>query len=308
MKNFKNLMDLTDFFNTEKKCYEFLKANLYKDGIVCSECGSKNIFEFKTNYKRCRCLDCKFDFSLRKGTIFEESRLPLRKWFVCIYLVTSNSKGLSSVQLAKQVGITQKTAWFVLQRLRAVAENGFGAMFQGTCEADTTHIGGKYENMHKAKKETKPEKAVVLGIVNRETKQVKSFHIENESYVAQGEKILDNVDFGSELITDESKSYVMLKHYFKHNFINHSKGEYSRNDLSRVAFKITTNSVEGVFSQLKRGINGIYHWCSKKHLQKYLNEFNFRYNSRELADNQRFISFLENVQGRLTYKELIGRV
>jgi len=212
-------MDLTDFFNTEKKCYEFLKANLYKDGIVCSECGSKNIFEFKTNYKRCRCLDCNFDFSLRKGTIFEESRLPLRKWFVCIYLVTSNSKGLSSVQLAKQVGITQKTAWFVLQRLRAVAEptagvsqTGFGGMFQGTCEADTTHIGGKYDyemrrsqNMHKAKKQTKPEKAVVLGIVNRETecarhiyegsrlqtKQVKSFHIEpaackqNESYVVQ---------------------------------------------------------------------------------------------------------------------------
>lgn len=122
MKTFENLMDLTDFFNTEKKCYEFLKANLYKDGIVCSECGSKNIFEFKTNYKRCRCLDCKFDFSLRKGTIFEDSRPPLFKWFVCIYLVTLNLKGLSSLQLAKQVGITQKTSWFALQRLRAVAE------------------------------------------------------------------------------------------------------------------------------------------------------------------------------------------
>lgn len=306
MKNFKNLMDLTEFFNTEKKCYQFLRANLHKDGIVCSKCGSKNVFEFKKNYKRNRCMDCKFDFSLRKGTIFEESRLPLRKWFVCIYLVTSNSKGLSSVQLAKQVGITQKTAWFVLQRLRYVAENGFSGVFKGTCEADTTHIGGKYENMHKSKKELQPQKAVVLGIVNRETKQVKSFHIENESYIAQGEKILDNVDFGSELITDESKSYIMLKHYFKHNFINHSKGEYVRNDMSRVAFKITTNSVEGVFAQMKRGINGIYHWCSKKHLQKYLNEFNFRYNSRELADNQKFVSFLGNVQGRLTYKELIA--
>ena len=306
MKTFKNLMDLTDFFNTEKKCYEFLKANLHQNGICCSKCGSKNVFEFKKNYKRCRCLDCKFDFSLRKGTIFEESRMPLRKWFVCIYLVTSNSKGLSSVQLAKQVGITQKTAWFVLSRLRHVADNGFGSMFQGTCEADTTHIGGKYENMHKAKRETKPQKAIVLSMVNRDTKQVKSFHIENEGYVTQGEKILENLDFGSELITDESKSYVMLKHYFKHNFVNHSKGEYVKKDLSREAFKITTNTVEGVFSQIKRGINGIYHWCSKKHLQKYLNEFNFRYNSRELADNQKFASFLGNVQGRLTYKELIA--
>ena len=308
MKTFKNLMDLTDFFNTEKKCYEFLKANLYKNGISCSKCGSTKIFEFKTNYKRCRCLDCKYDFSLRKCTIFEESRMPLRKWFVCIYLVTSNSKGLSSLQLAKQVGITQKTAWFVLSRLRHIADNGFGGMFQGTCEADTTHIGGKYANMHKTKRELQPTKAVVLSMVNRNTKKVKSFHIENESYITQGEKILENIDFGSELITDESKSYIMLKHYFKHNVVNHSKGEYSREDLSRKAFKITTNTVEGVFAQMKRGINGIYHWCSKKHLQKYLNEFNFRYNSRELADNVKFVSFLGNVQGRLTYKELIGRV
>jgi transposase-like protein len=294
MKTFKNLMDLTDFFNTEKKCCQFLKTNLYREGVVCPKCSAQKIHEFKTNYRRLRCMECKYDFSLRKGTIFEESRLPLRKWFVCIYLVTSNSKGLSSLQLSKQVGITQKTAWFVLQRLRYVAENGFD--------------GSKYENMHKAKKDSKPQKAIVLGITNRETKQVKSFHIDNESYVEQGEKILANIDLGSDLITDEAKSYVMLKHYFNHNVVNHSKGEHSREDLSRKAFKITTNTVEGVFAQLKRGINGIYHWCSKKHLQKYLNEFNFRYNSRELKDNQKFTSFLDNVQGRLTYKELIGSV
>ena len=132
-------MDLTDFFNTEKKCYDFLKANLHKDGIVCSECGSSNVFEFKKNYKRNRCMDCKFDFSLRKGTIFEESRLPLRKWFVCIYLVTSNSKGLSSVQLAKQVGITQKTAWFVLSRLRHVADNQRFVSFLGNVQGRLTY-------------------------------------------------------------------------------------------------------------------------------------------------------------------------
>jgi transposase-like protein len=97
MKTFKNLMDLTDFFNTEKKCYQFLRANLYKSGITCPKCGSHKIYEFKTNYKRNSCFDCKYDFSLRKGTIFEESRMSLRKWFVCIYLVTSNSKGLSSL-------------------------------------------------------------------------------------------------------------------------------------------------------------------------------------------------------------------
>ena len=179
-------------------------------------------------------------------------------------------------------------------------------MFTGTCEVDETYCGAKYENMHKSKKEAQPQKAVVLGIKNRETGNVKAFHIETSTYPDIAEKIIDNVEMGSTLITDEHKSYVMLKHYYKHESVNHGVREYVRKSSSRDAVRITTNGVEGVFSQLKRGIYGIYHWASKKHLQKYLNEFNFRFNTRGLKDNERFVDFLENVGGRLTYKELVA--
>ena len=299
-------MDFMSFFSTEQKCHEFLKSILWKDGAICPECGSNDIIEFKSNFKKCRCSSCKFDFSIRKGTIFEESRMSLQRWFMCIYLMNSNKKGISSLSLARQVGINKTTAWFVLHRLRHISGSGFTSMFGGTNEIDETYVGGKYENMHKDKKEARPGKAVVLGIKNRETGKVKAFHIQTSTYPDLAEKIIDNIEMGSLLITDEYKGYVMLRNYYKHESINHSAKEYVRKDSSREAIKITTNGVEGVFSQLKRGINGIYHWASKKHLQRYLNEFEFRFNTRELPDNLRFSEFLSNVHGRLKYKELIA--
>lgn len=153
------------------------------------------------------------------------------------------------------------------------------SIFGGTNKIDETYVGGKYENRHKYKKEAKPEKAVVLGIKNRETGKVKAFHVETNTYPDLAEKIIDNVEMGSLLITDEYKGYVMLRNYYKYEFINHSAKEYVRKDSSREDAKITTNGVEGIFSQLKRGINGIYHWARKKYLQRCLNEFEFRFNS-----------------------------
>ena len=300
-------MDFITFFSTEKKCHEFLKSILWSKGKNCPHCGSNAVYEYTSNFKKNRCKDCKCDFSIRKGTIFEESRMSLQKWFMCIYLMNSNKKGISSLSLARQVGINKTTAWFVLHRLRFIADTGFTNMFQGTCEVDETYIGGKEGNKHTHKKGLE-EKAVVLGIKNRETKQVKAYHTEDNKYHTLGEKIFEKVEHGSTLITDEYKGYKALKYYYNHESINHSAKEYCRVDASRVAVKITTNSVEGVFSLLKRGINGIYHWASKKHLQNYLNEFSFRYNTNKMADNQRFSCFLENVYGRLTYKELIGKV
>ncbi len=307
MKTFKNILDFMSFFSSEKKCYEFFKLNIWKEGAFCPHCGSNEVYEYASNFKKNRCKDCKCDFSIRKGTIFEESRMSLQKWFMCIYLMNSNKKGISSLSLSRQVGITQKTAWFVLQRLRHVASSGMGSMFGGTNEIDETYVGGKEGNKHKHKKGLE-EKAVVLGIKNRDSGKVKAFHIETNTYCDMAEKIFEKVEHGSTLITNEYKGYKALKYYYNHESINHSKKEYVRKDVSSVAVKITTNGVEGVFSQLKRGINGIYHWASKKHLQRYLNEFEFRFNTRELADNLRFSEFLNNVQGRLTYKNLIKGV
>ena len=151
----------------------------------------------------------------------------------------------------------------------------------------------------------KDNKTVVIGVVNQNTKQVKSFHITNSQYPQIAEKIIDNIEIGSTIITDEANVYKTLgKYYYKQDAVNHSKGEYVKKQ-SREAFVITTNAVEGMFGLLKRGIDGIYHWVSKKHLQKYLNEFNFRYNTKNFEDNQRFVMFLNNVKGRLSYSEVL---
>jgi len=303
---FKTLLEFTKFFNTEKKCYEYLKSKLWANGKSCPRCKSSKIIEFQ-DFKKNRCKSCDYDFSIRKGTIFAESRISLQKWFICIYLMSANKKGISSINLANQVGITQKTAWFVLQRLREVASGGLD-MFEGTSQIDETYVGGKEENKHKEKK-NKSTKAVVLGIKNEETGKVKTFHTETSRYYDLGEKIMQSVKIGSNITTDEASYYKTLKMYYSHNTVNHSKEEYVRyekSNNSRIAVKITTNGVEGVFSLLKRSIYGIHHWVSKKHLQRYLNEFNFKYNSRAFTNNTRFETFFDNVKGRLKYKELIA--
>lgn len=299
IKEFKTLAEFTKAFNTERKCHEYLKSILWKNEKVCPSCKSKKVNDNFKDFKKIRCKSCNLEFSIRKGTIFEDSRLELRKWFICIYLFSANKKGISTPVLANMVGVTQKTAWFVLQRLRTIASNGFNGMFEGTSQIDETYIGGKEENKRKEKK-GKSTKAVVLGIKNEETGKVKTFHTETNRYYDLGENIMESIKIGSSITTD----YKTLGMYYNHNAVNHSKGEYVK--YSRQAVRITTNGVEGVFSLLKRSIYGIHHWVSKKHLQKYLNEFNFKYNSRGYESQTRFETFLEKVQGRVKYKELIG--
>lgn len=152
MKEFKTLAEFAKAFNTERKCHEYLKSILWKNEKVCPSCKSKKVNDNFADFKKIRCKSCNLEFSIRKGTIFEDSRLELRKWFICIYLFSANKKGISTPVLSNMVGITQKTAWFVLQRLRTVANNGFNGMFEGTSRIDETYVGGKEENKHKEKK------------------------------------------------------------------------------------------------------------------------------------------------------------
>ena len=206
---------------------------------------------------------------------------------MAIYLITNHKKGISSVQLSKDIGVTQKSAWFMLHRLRhANKTNSFE--FQGTVEADECYIGGNESNKH-TKDKFKSEKSVVFGIVERESKQAKSFVVESAKYHDLAQHIIKNVEMGSTLITDEHSSYRTLKTYYKHKTICHSAKEYVSKD------DIHTNSIESFWSTLKRGIYGIYHHVSKKHLQNYVNEFCFRYNNRE--NTMSFDLVLENSIG-----------
>lgn len=310
MKNFKNLVDLMEFFKDEEFCHNFLK-NLFwgenRENKKCPHCQSCNVIEF-ADFKKNRCNSCKFEFSIRKNTIFDDSKVSLKKWFMVIYLANSNKKGVNSLQLARQVGVTQKTAWFMLHRIKnAVSGKIFGNQFTGTVEIDECYIGGSESNKH-TKDKFKNEKTAVIGMVERETKQVKAVSVESADKENLLPKIGCNVKEKSMIITDTYSAYNDLRRNYKHRTVKHSANEYVRNELDidgRVAFKIHTNTIEGFWSQVKRTILGTHHWISKKHINKYLNEMSFRYNTKEMADNDRFMEFLQMSFKKLTYKELI---
>ena len=300
-----------EFVHSEEFCHNFLKNMFWgenRENKKCPHCGSCNVNEFK-DFKKNRCYDCKFEFSIRKNTIFDDSKVSLKKWFMVIYL-------------ARQIGVTQKTSWFMLQRIKSTSVGAmFKNEFEGTVEIDEAYIGGSESNRHaKDKKEngeptvggSQKPKTVVLGMVNRETGCVKAMKVPTAEKDFLLPKINLNVKQGSTIVTDTYHAYKDLKKNYKYKSVKHSAGEYVRIE-AKTAFKVHTNSVEGFWSLVKRTINGTHHWIclaatvdSKTHNNKYLAEMSFRYNTKELSDSARFVNFLQISFKKLTYKDLIS--
>ncbi|MHB8887104.1 MAG: IS1595 family transposase [Methylovirgula sp.] len=303
IKHFDSLFDLMDAFPDEQSCIDHLRAIRWRDGEFCPHCNGNKIYHF-SDRRTFKCGDCRQRFSIKVGTIFEDTKLPLRKWFMAVWLITNHPKGIASTTLAKDLKITQKTAWFVLHRLRHAAKTkSFNAPLKGDVEADTTFVGGKEKSKHAHKRmegsQGGANKAVVLGIVEREGELRAGSVANTKAKTLQG-VIRENVARGSNVMTDEDRSFVGLDGDYQHHSVNHSAGEYVRHYVHH------TNTIESVWALLKRQIIGVHHWVSPKHLDHYVNEMSWRFNRRDMKVTPRMNDLFACVEGRLRYRELIA--
>ena len=295
---------LFEMFPNTDSARVYLEGRLWPEGPRCPVCGlGDRITTRKGGFYRCN--QCSEDFTVRTGTIFERSHVPLHKWVYAMYLLVTARKGISSMQLAKEIGVTQKTAWFMLGRLREACGKDL-TMLQGLVEVDETYVGGIEANKHESKKLKAGRgtvgKQAVLGLREKggRTKAVK---IDSTDAGTITDVIVQNVAVGSTLHTDEAQAYGDIGGlFFSHDTVNHSAGEFVRDG-------VTTNSIESVFAVLKRGLIGVYHHASPKHVGRYVDEFAFRLNEGNVARHtlERLDSFVGRVAGkRLTYKALIA--
>src|SRR3984893_14418321 len=292
-------------FHDERAAYAYLEARIWPNGPVCPHCGNADPLRMKlfagksTRLGVRQCNECRKPFTVKIGTIFESSHVPLRIWLQAIHMICSSKKGISSNQLHRTFGVTLKTAWFMSHRIREAMRSGDLAPMGGvgsTVEADETFIGRKEGSI---KRRGHGHKNAVLSLVDRESKQVRSFHVDGTSAADIVPIIKANVAKETAMMTDEGGHYFTLgEHFASHGSVSHKADEYVRGDVH-------TNTVENFYSVFKRGMKGVYQHCSEAHLHRYLAEFDFRYSNRVrlgVNDEQRTERVLRGIVGkRLTY-------
>lgn len=310
----KTLQACIHYFSDEERCIQFLAAMRWPNGAVCPNCGQVEGVYYLDNQKRWKCRGCKKQFSVKVGTIFEDSPISLTKWFPAMWLICGAKNGISSYELARAIGVTQKSAWFMNHRIRLALTQGsfekLGANGE-TIEVDETYIGGKARNMHRDR-HTKSGvgcggrgKAVVFGLLERSEQKGKSkvrvHAVPNRFKETLRPIIKDNVETGVNVYTDEYLAYADLaEDDFEHAFVKHA--EYY------VRGAVHTNGIENFWSLLKRSIRGTYVSVEPFHLFRYLDEQAFRFNERFGDDGDRFLSALAEVTGkRVTFAKLTGK-
>lgn len=297
---FNSLFELLEAFPTEEFCIKYLESLRWKNGIISPFDPSSKVYICKDGSYLCRNTGKRFN--VKTGTIFENTKLSLRKWFTAIWLVLSNKKGISSLQLSRDIKVTQKTAWYVLHRIRICLICKNEGKLSNEVEADETFVGGKNKNRHWSKKVKKcqgrafKDKTPVLGMVERKGNVIARV-IKNTSQKEITPKIIEFVERNAILYTDEWHGYNTVDKMYFHFCVDHGRGQYG---IGRV----NTNTIEGFWTLLKRGYIGIYHYMSPKHLQRYVNEFVFRYNTRKISEFNRFNLLLCNIEYQTTYNKL----
>ncbi len=300
-KEFNSLIDLVKAFPTEQNCIDHLTELRWNGYVISPFDPTSKVYKCKGNKYRCKNTG-KY-FNVRTNTLFDNTKIELVKWFMAIWLVSGHKKGISSIQLSRDIAVTQKTAWFILQRIRKCFGCENNHRLDGDVELDETFVGGKNKNRHADKKVPKcqgrsfKDKTPVLGMLERGGKTVCRV-VKDTSTKSLTAPILRTIKRTATLFTDEWCGYDAVGRIYTRHIVDHSKRQYVDGDA-------TTNSIEGFWSILKRGIIGIYHRISREHLHRYVNEFVFRYNTRRHTEMERFNLLLQNTEHRLTYKQLI---
>ncbi|MGP0018642.1 MAG: IS1595 family transposase [Candidatus Sulfotelmatobacter sp.] len=330
METPQTLQQAIQYFSDEQTCIDAVAFMRWPDGARCPDCWTpggelgRNPYYLKTQ-KRWKCRDCRRQFSVKVGTIFEDSPISLQKWLPALWMLAACKNGISSYELHRALGVSQKTAWFMLHRLRLAFKTQAHAFKIGGkggngVEVDETFVGGKFKNMHRerreflqretckvsqAKNDKLPGKTAVFGMLDREQRKVRAMVVPNVRRETLQAKILNNVKYGSPIYSDDAVAYDTLKEKFVHEVVNHAE-EYVRG-------QVHTNGLENFWSLLKRNLKGTYVAVEPFHLERYVDEQVFRFNNRATKDNpltdaDRFLLALSQVSGkRLTFAELTGK-
>lgn len=318
-----NLVDLARHFSTDEAARAYLEKQRWPDGVICPHCGlvgeayqltAKEGSKKPVRKGVWKCAGCRSQFTVTVGTIFEDSHIPLHKWLLAIHLMCASKKGMSAHQLHRMLGVTYKSAWFMCHRIRyAMSEEPLSSKLKGIIEVDETYVGGKLRTGSQAVKPgERPKdrlspysnKAAVVSVLQRGGR-VQSRHVERVTAENLRPIVNQMVDESAHLMTDESTVLASAGSNHKHSMVNHRAEEYARYEDGVC---ITTNTVEGYFATLKRGINGVYHHVGKHHLHRYLSEFDFRYNSRDTSDGERAELAIKGTKGkRLMYRDSTGK-
>jgi ISXO2-like transposase domain/Transposase zinc-ribbon domain len=321
----KTLQQAIQYFSDPDNCHNFLAIRRFPDGVMCPRCGSKEVSFIKTRrIWECKTKHPKRQFSAKINTVFEDSPIGLDKWLMVVWMIANCKNGISSYEIAKAIGVTQKSAWFMLHRVRVAMRVGAhhklgdGPEGEHEVEVDETFVGGRVKNMHADRKlklqqlrdeVVRPDhymgKTVVMGMLDRTLREVRAKVIPNVRRDILQSEILRQIKLGSKVYTDEHTGYMGLPHKYAHGVVNHLE--------TYVRGCVHTNGIENFWSLLKRSLRGTYVAVEPFHLEKYVDEQAFRYNNRAtkknpMTDADRFDKALRNIVGkRITYKELTGK-